>query len=1269
MALLLQEPWNDHRLLPPNLPGFIPHYPADAPSRPNCVTYVREGIAARQKFSHAASFLEIEVTVGTLTFSILNFYSPSIPDHLADLLTTHFTTPPASCILMGDFNAHHPWWSAQNDMESESRQHTRVPSNAIAQWLESHRFQLHNIPGVFTRFPFQKGTTSTGREYMPAVLDLALTRGPIGATVTSWGIDDSADSDHRGITLHLGLPRAEDEKPTRYRDWKAADWSIFEAHISRLDLTTVPAVTMAMVEAVEAAVPVRTRRPGKVNAPWWTPGLAWLQSRVKTARRRAREATAPKEGFVKRSDSPLWAAYDSLQAQWKSAVARARAEYVANKLAAVDQQNVWRILKRHQAHRRALPTIDGAEDFQGKCSAFRDALFPATGTPEPLAEGFIHGTADLRDERRPVTRAEVDRAVAGLHYGSAVGLDTVSYEVVKRLHQCRPDVLPPLFTALFDTSTHPVEWKTARCVVIPKPGKRSYTTAGSYRPISLLSCFGKVFKVIAARRLVQAAVRCGALANTQMGARARHSAIDALLRVVDPFAHSLSQIARTMKKGSIPPRPGLLTHDIEGAFNNTHPSLLDDVLRMRTMPNYLRDWVRAFTTDRRLGFALDACNEEPQPFNCGLPQGSPVSPVLFLIYANAALERPNRAGNVTDTSYVDDVSIVASRARPDEVVRALQSRTDEQIERASHLKLSLAPGKSELILGLPATSKYRNHPEKIPPAQRLTAELTVAGRVIAPTPTVKYLGVTIDDALGFRAHAAKAASRGLQALGSMGFLRGNAWSIPAYVAHHLIFAAVIPQLLWASPVWWNGKSNVLEPIRMTYHAAARWITGLPMSTSTVKLLTVAQLPPLVAYLDYLTLRYAIRLRFLPADHVLAPRAAYSGNAPRADYPSRLRMSTLIHALAPGGAIEDRFCQIDDAIPSARSPHPDRETDPIGIHGKWVAALPDLTMLLYTDGSKFEDGRTGSGWVAYCVGDRVARKVASGRCHLGSRAEVYDAELHAIQEALTALRDSIDTTPGMAYVCVDNQSALDTLASDASATHFSRAAARVAAELSQTGWKIQGIWTPAHVGIAGNEAADAEAKAGAGATAATTPCVHAHATKTWMFAESKRQLRSKWAQEFPDARPGMHFPAHLRGHQWVDTRALWRLYCRRTPSDRDPARGPAAADPCSCGDGILSGGHVFIECRLFKRARKRMQTTSPGRLSRAYVLDPKHTQAVITFMRTTGLGFRAELRYEDGVMAGRDENEVEEGGVDAGLRAEWELSAEDGEEEFGFGLFE
>jgi hypothetical protein len=59
-----------------------------------------------------------------------------------------------------------------------------------------------------------------------------------------------------------------------------------------------------------------------------------------------------------------------------------------------------------------------------------------------------------------------------------------------------------------------------------------------------------------------------------------HPMSSPLLRMLDPFAHSLSRIYQN----STPPRPGMLTHDIEGAFNNTHPRLLDDVLRMRMMP-------------------------------------------------------------------------------------------------------------------------------------------------------------------------------------------------------------------------------------------------------------------------------------------------------------------------------------------------------------------------------------------------------------------------------------------------------------------------------------------------------------------------------------------------------------------------------------------------------------------------------------------------------------------------------------------------------------
>jgi hypothetical protein len=251
-------------------------------------------------------------------------------------------------------------------------------------------------------------------------------------------------------------------------------------------------------------------------------------------------------------------------------VARARDDYNARRLAETDHRNVWRTIKHHHAHRRPIPPIDGAEDFQKKYDAFRNALFPPADatTPGALPPDLVSSKADLRDEFHPVSRAEVDRVIARLNYGSAVGPDKISYEAVRRFHACLPHVLPRTFTDLFASAIHPTEWKDAHCVVIPKPGKRTYQTASAYRLISLLSCFGKVFEAIAARRLSKAAAACGAISNTQMGARVQHFALDALLQVVDPIAYSLPQMHGISH--SYPPRPGLL--DTTSPGHSTTPT-------------------------------------------------------------------------------------------------------------------------------------------------------------------------------------------------------------------------------------------------------------------------------------------------------------------------------------------------------------------------------------------------------------------------------------------------------------------------------------------------------------------------------------------------------------------------------------------------------------------------------------------------------------------------------------------------------------------------
>jgi len=98
-----------------------------------------------------------------------------------------------------------------------------------------------------------------------------------------------------------------------------------------------------------------------------------------------------------------------------------------------------------------------------------------------------------------VTTHEVQLAVSHLRYGTLVDPDGISYTTIRHVHEATPRLLPLLFDACLRYAVHPPEWKTANCVIVPKPGKTTYSHPKSYRPISLQSCFGKVLEAIVAK--------------------------------------------------------------------------------------------------------------------------------------------------------------------------------------------------------------------------------------------------------------------------------------------------------------------------------------------------------------------------------------------------------------------------------------------------------------------------------------------------------------------------------------------------------------------------------------------------------------------------------------------------------------------------------------------------------------------------------------------------------------------------------------------------
>jgi len=191
-----------------------------------------------------------------------------------------------------------------------------------------------------------------------------------------------------------------------------------------------------------------------------------------------------------------------------------------------------------------------------------------------------------------------------------------------------------------------------------------------------------------------------------------------------------------------------------------------------------------------------------------------------------------------------------------------------------------------------------------------------------------------------------------------------------------------------------------------------------------------------------------------------------------------------------------------------------------------------------DGSKLANGAVGCGWAIDHSGDQQLHRFTEGQCHLGTRAEVFNAELHAVQEAVSTLL-TMTLPRSTVYICIDNQVSIDTLQFNKSNHEYACRTLEIIGKLQLLGWRISTIWCPSHCGIWGNERADTLAKLGA---SSTIPYQFAVTTKTWLLTQAGAEFLACWKNELPLSNPSFKFAAHLHGVNRADTCTIWRVFC-------------------------------------------------------------------------------------------------------------------------------
>jgi len=186
--------------------------------------------------------------------------------------------------------------------------------------------------------------------------------------------------------------------------------------------------------------------------------------------------------------------------------------------------------------------------------------------------------------------------------------------------------------------------KTANGVVQDKPGKASYDSLATFRIIVLLKTVSKIVERIITVRLSAIARSKGLLHRNQCGSLSGLSSADA--------CRTLMHVVKTLQRPRL--EVSTLFLDIKAGFDNVNASTLRARLLASQIPSYMVDWVSSFLSERTCTLVFQGSPNIPSRVSVGTPQGSPISPLVFLLYV-APLHMSIPRGLMV--SYEDDFAI------------------------------------------------------------------------------------------------------------------------------------------------------------------------------------------------------------------------------------------------------------------------------------------------------------------------------------------------------------------------------------------------------------------------------------------------------------------------------------------------------------------------------------------------------------------------------------------------------------------------------------
>ena len=441
---------------------------------------------------------------------------------------------------------------------------------------------------------------------------------------------------------------------------------------------------------------------------------------------------------------------------------------------------------------------DIANEMNKQFSEMGAKLASKLDTPEKNFVDFLEypNPNNIRMILRMIPESEVDKLIRELDATKSVGIDGIPPKLVKWAISLLVPILTRLFNKCLVSGIYPDKLKIARVRPIYKGNNKNKNDPSSYRPISILSQFNRILEKIIRDRLYDFIK--DKLYRKQFGFRPKNSTEHPIL---DLKEHILENCNKKLVSC-------ILFLDLKKAFDSVSHKILLSKLEYYGVQGVALQLFKSYLSNRKQATGIDDCLSLLDLLEWGVPQGSVLGPLLFLIFIN---DIP-RASKLGTWLFADDTGLVSAASS----LELLQTEMNNQVEKVQAWLLA-----NKLSVHYEDKSQYMLINSNYNTTVDGPFELKMGGHIISRTKTYRYLGLIVDEKLSWAEHINEICSKLSQVAGVIFKIRNLLTREAMMLVYHSLVGS---KLRYGLICWATANKFLLNKIIVAHNKIITYMT-------------------------------------------------------------------------------------------------------------------------------------------------------------------------------------------------------------------------------------------------------------------------------------------------------------------------------------------------------------------------------------------------------------------------------------------------------------